>query len=767
MPEMLLAKTPRKRDNPQLQETLLGHTQSVVESFECMFGNAGSPTRLTEQWLRLFELDGFKQFLINGLIACALHDIGKANSGFQEAIKHPGSQQVIRHEHLSGLLLWIPEIKQWLATIPNLDVEIVVSSVIGHHLRAKPDNFAKKLTPDRNRFQVYPCGIREVIEYLSSKLQAGSPPENCIEEYWSFRKDDGAFYLGDLREEVTRAMYYFKRKLEDDDGRYRLLMAVRTALIEADGVGSGLVREGEPIQGWIKEAFRDDLILDGCAVENKVITPRVTDIKKRNPEKRFKWTDFQEAADELSARALLLAPCGSGKTLAAWRWIKARASERPVARVIFLYPTRGTANEGFRDYVGWAPESDAALIHGTAKYELVDMFENPDDDRRTKKFTTEDRLFALGYWQRRIFSATVDQFLGFMQHSYRSTCLLPLLADSVVVIDEIHSFDKSLFSALKLFLEHFDVPVLCMTASLPSRRKEDMQECGLKVFPEDKEQFSDFQAFAETPRYAVLKIANDNEARVVAAEAFEAGKKVLWVVNTVERCQNLARKLDDALCYHSRFKLDDRKQRHKEVVSAFQQEKNKALAITTQVCEMSLDLDADVLISESAPITSLIQRMGRCNRKPKSEKLGKVFVYQPDGMKPYREEELEGSVNFLQALDGKTVSQARLQELLEELGSGEVEVERYSAFLDSGPWAQAREESLRDIEEYTIQAVLDSEIDAYLKATAPQKPGFIVPVPCKFAERDSRLNRWLGKAKASHYLPKYGFFKTPVEEQHE
>jgi len=761
---MLLAKTPQKRDDPQHEETLLGHSQNVVESFECMFGNAGNPTRLTEQWLRFFKLEGSEQFLVNGLAACILHDIGKANSGFQEAIKHPANTQVIRHEHLSGLLLWLPEIRQWLASVPDLDTEIVVSSVIGHHLRAKPDSFAKKLTPDRNRFQVYPDGIREVMEHFSSRLQADSPPEKCIEEYWSFREDNGAFYLGDLRKEVTRAMYHFRRRLHEDNQRYRLLRAVRTALIEADGVGSGLAREGKPIQTWIKEAFRDDLILDGCAVEDKVITPRVAQIQKRNPDLPFEWQTWQEDAGKLSERALLLAPCGSGKTLAAWRWIKARASERPVARVIFLYPTRGTANEGFRDYVAWA-KTDAALIHGTAEYELIGMFGNPEDKRRGKDYTTEDRLFALSYWQRRIFSATVDQFLGFMQYSYRSTCLLPLFVDSVVVIDEIHSFDRSLFSALKLFLEHFDVPVLCMTASLSARRIVDMQECGLKVFPEDKEQFSDSQAFAEMPRYAVLKIANDNEARVVAAEAFEAGKKVLWVVNTVERCQNLARKLDDALCYHSRFKLDDRKQRHKEVVSAFQQEKNKALAITTQVCEMSLDLDADVLISESAPITSLIQRMGRCNRKPKSEKLGKVFVYQPDGMKPYREEELEGSVNFLQALDGKTVSQARLQELLEELGSGEVEVERYSAFLDSGPWAQAREESLRDIEEYTIQAVLDSEIDAYLKATAPQKPGFIVPVPRKFAERDSRLNRWLGKAKANHYLPKYGFFKTPVEEQ--
>ena len=39
------------------------------------------------------------------------------------------------------------------------------------------------------------------------------------------------------------------------------------------------------------------------------------------------------------------------------------------------------------------------------------------------------RLYALGFWTRRIFSATVDQFLSFLQYGYGSVCLLPLLAD--------------------------------------------------------------------------------------------------------------------------------------------------------------------------------------------------------------------------------------------------------------------------------------------------------------------------------------------------
>ena len=54
-----------------------------------------------------------------------------------------------------------------------------------------------------------------------------------------------------------------------------------------------------------------------------------------------------------SGNALLLAPCGSGKTLAAWRWIAAQLDKRRAAHVLFLYPTRATARAKLQKYVSW------------------------------------------------------------------------------------------------------------------------------------------------------------------------------------------------------------------------------------------------------------------------------------------------------------------------------------------------------------------------------------------------------------------------------
>ena len=763
----LLAKSPQDKTSPRFEETLLGHTVRAVECFDAMFGSHEAPTHLAERWLAFFGLprENMRRFLVNGRVACRLHDLGKGTQPFLEMLQGRRVPQPIRHEHLSGLFLWLPEVAQWLDSIDHVDRKVVFSAVAGHHLRCKAKDFAQPLTAEIKSFRLYTKGIEEILQHAGKSFGVSFKPQSFpfVHERWTF-DGRGGFDLRKLRDTVLRDLQRFPRsESKKSPDLPRMVTAVRAALILADSSGSGLVREHKDIQNWLRAAFGESLDVD--YIEAKIIIPRVQQIEQGKG--KFQWGTFQVAAETLGSRALLLAPCGSGKTLAAWRWIKARLQERPAARVIFLYPTRATATEGFRDYVSWAPETDGSLLTGTAAFELDGLFASPDDERYGKDFSTEDRLYALAYWHRRVFSATVDQFLGFMQQVYRSVCLMPLLADSVVVFDEVHSFDRSLFSALKSFLRNFEVPVLCMTASLPSaRRKELEDECGLDVFPRDFMDFPDLQMAAAMPRYHVTLLEDEEEAMTVAGNALVEGKRVLWVVNTVSRCQKLAKALN-ALCYHSRFKLEDRKNRHKDVIETFKGSKGAVLAVTTQVCEMSLDLDADVLISESAPITAMIQRMGRCNRHaaPGSDKMGDVFFYVPENEMPYSPEDMEGSAAFLSELAGCEVNQLMLEKLLERLGPDACEAEKYSAFLENGPWAASREEGLRDSNDFSVTAILNTDIGEYFRLKSEHRPtdGLYLPVPRKFAGQHPRLGRFPMTADSSRYDPLFGFFDHPLE----
>jgi CRISPR-associated endonuclease/helicase Cas3 len=802
--DKLLAKSPR--DGHEI--SLLAHTQHIIEAAQALFGTASHSIRLGQCWLRFFKLndDVWPIFHANLLAACALHDWGKANDGFQDEVRGKRDSQAMRHEHFSALLIGLPQVTQWLQNNPNLDVALVLSAVMTHHLKAgfdpnKSDGFAARL---RGRASVRLLNnhaefVQLAVEIAGclnlSELDAAGLPQT-----WRF--DGKTKDIREIREQVKREVLCpLRRDCDAPDSppslsstRKRLLLAVRAALIAADAAGSGLVREGKTIVQWIGEQFPETPRWNGNTVQAEIIDRRIAQINedlKNRCKPPFTWNEFQLACDGLPARALLLAPCGSGKSLAGWRRISAEAGRNPVNRAIFLYPTRATAKEGFRDYVSWAPEADAALMHGTAAFDLQDMFDNESDPRHGRSYEAERRMFALGFWPKRAFSATVDQFLAFMQYGYGAVCMLPVLADSVLVIDEIHSFDQSMFSALKSFLQSFDVPVLCMTATLTQDRREQLErECGLTVYDDKPGQLS---VIAGRPRYR-LSIGESRQAVACrVAEALVAGRRVLWVVNTVARCREVLGVFVDAFdpnsedsqlqtpagvpifCYHSRFRLVDRVARHQAIVENMRPTKPASLGITTQVCEMSLDLDVDLLVTEECPVTSLIQRMGRCNRDREARPLtesGEVIVYRPADPAPYSPGDLTGLPEFLALVQDKELSQTALEQALAAVPAPHWGGDKLSMFLESGPYALAGEETFRESEDYNRECVLFEDVRDYLQAGAEKKPGFLLPVPKRWAKaRDHdafpehrRLPRHLGVAAAGHYHALLGYCDRPLDE---
>ena len=724
----LLAKSPKGDQKVMLYE----HTQHVMDAAETLFGGS-QPTRLGECWLRFFNVEPGQSAIFRRTLrlSAAFHDLGKANDGFQKAVRRQG-EQAIRHEHLSGLMLFHPPVWAWLQTMEGIDWDIALSAVLSHHLKVTDKSVAALLQTGSNWSVKLPeQDDPEFGQVLRLINDAGWPTFPSV---WSFDSVPGCESIPKAK---TRLIDYLERldtDLADNPERARLLRAVRAALIVADAAASGLVRQGHSIRQWIENRFRESELCNGDFIRSEIIDRRITQLD----DKWKGWHSFQLDAGKQGSRTLMLAPCGAGKTLAAWNWIEKQATIRPVKRVVFLYPTRATATEGFRDYVSWAPEG--SLVHGTATYELDGMFENPADHRSKTDYTAEARLFAIAFWDKRIFSATVDQFLGFLQYAYGAVCLLPVLADSVIVIDEIHSFDNAMFSALKEFLREFNVPTLCMTATLPKARRDQLErQCNLTVYDEKPE---DLRKMADAPRYRLHRLKDKDEAIGAARQGLIDRKKILWVVNTVARAQQLTEEIRElaievggqVLCYHSRFTLDDRKKWHGEVVRVFKRDAGDApkatIAITTQVCEMSLDLDADILITEAAPITALIQRMGRCNRKTDLPLpgLGEVYVYKPEDDKPYSQEDLQPVDTFLRDLTSlESVSQSALESALAKHGKKAPAGDRFVSFTGSGPYADGNAEDFRDLDERTTPGILD--LDEYINARPEKRPGLIVPVP--------------------------------------
>jgi CRISPR-associated endonuclease/helicase Cas3 len=276
------------------------------------------------------------------------------------------------------------------------------------------------------------------------------------------------------------------------------------------------------------------------------------------------------------------------------------------------------------------------------------------------------------------------------------------------------------------------------------------------------------------PRYQHQPLSDAREALQHAMAAYRKGERVLWVVNTVKRCQNIAvmleRELEKVfeatvrvLSYHSRFRLCDRQRIHSDTIAIFQQDGDAAIAVTTQVCEMSLDLDADVLITEIAPVPSLVQRFGRANRHLAKGKdfRARLYTYPPETPRPYTREEIHVATAFLAELGKEDVSQRMMAELLETHTLREPQADGSARFLDGGYFATPG--VFRDTDDFTHPCILDHDLEAVKGLLDARKPydGYVVGVPHKMIEdrtnNPSWLPKFLGIASAELYDQDRGF----------
>src|SRR5262249_33867896 len=155
-------------------------------------------------------------------------------------------------------------------------------------------------------------------------------------------------------------------------------------------------------------------------------------------------------------------------------------------------------------------------------------------------------------------------------------------------------------------------PLLLMTASLQAHRLDAVK----RVCAESGPVFATVEGpgdLEQIPRYRLVR-ATLEAAWSEVVSALASGRRLLWVVNTVDRAMELyrqVRKRGDwpVVAYHSRFRYGDRVRKHKTVVDAFKGNQGPFLAITTQVCEVSLDLSADLLVTDLAPVPAMIQRL--------------------------------------------------------------------------------------------------------------------------------------------------------------
>ncbi len=742
--------------NPNGKVTLWTHTEDVWRSSRSLFG-ATEPTELAGSWFRFFQipLERWPEFRLILDLAALWHDIGKATCSFQDMLLER-IDQVLRHEYLSFLIL-----REAMRSSKKLGQYAypLLHTVLAHHLKSG-DQYYLDLPEHDAPITIYneDAGVRQILAETEILLGETAPLQIPAQI-------DG----GKATSQETWSQVFGKafRKKTDEDPSF--LRALAMALIASDAAGSALRRTGLPIDEWLDGCFSQPALTPE-KLGSSIIDGRAHVIERRTGQP-FQMNELQKRVQNLPARAVVISPCGSGKTLAAFLWAQKQLETHTAKRIIFLYPTRNTATEGFRDYVSWGAD-DAGLMHGTSAFDLQGITFNGDepggenkDRRHQANFRTQDSLFALGFWNKKYISATVDSFLSFTANRYTAGCVLPLLCESLLVVDEVHALDQRMFRHLSEFLRRTDLPCLMMTATLSPLKREVFDKLSILVDDGGEEARRE----SSLPRYDIEHVDNVSMTEHLKAWLQGSESRLLVVRNQVSTCQATARDIEslisqfapgtELLVYHSRFRLSDRKQRHEEAIRKFQGATGRVVLVSTQVCQMSLDLDAQSLYTELAPLPDLIQRMGRANRHGRFDR-AMVKIFNNEKIKPYEPADLDEAASLLRELPApEDTSQQHLAELMERAGTGEMLGQHSVPLFDSLPKFESQ--PYRDIVEFTADAVLDDDLPLFLELQerrAPEMIGLVVPVP-KFEElaTDSRLPRHLRIASGEKYCSRYGF----------
>ncbi len=217
------------------------------------------------------------------------------------------------------------------------------------------------------------------------------------------------------------------------------------------------------------------------------------------------------------------------------------------------------------------------------------------------------------------------------------------LAGKVVVLDEVHTYDLytgTLIGELVKRLLELQCTVIVLSATLTESRRRTLLGLGETV--RLSESYPVVSGVADTliecpceaPPAKTIRIHNLPGGPHIenVLEHARRGECVLWIRNTVDEAQETYRKLGSTSIdggpsiglLHSRFPFFRRQQLEDDWLGRLGKDSatrpNGCVLVSTQVAEQSVDIDADLLITDLAPTDMLLQRLGRLWRHERAKR---------------------------------------------------------------------------------------------------------------------------------------------------
>jgi CRISPR-associated endonuclease/helicase Cas3 len=355
--------------------------------------------------------------------------------------------------------------------------------------------------------------------------------------------------------------------------------------------------------------------------------------------------------NETKKHTFTIAPTSSGKTNFAMRMCK--------GRVFYVLPYQASSDAMYGRFkkVFHSKQYTIGLKHGSSW----------DSELLSQKEKELSNFYGLP-----ITVMTPYQIFHICLCSNRYETTINDIKNCDVILDEVHTYsgiNKSAVYALIDVLVRIGCRIHIITATMPS----DMQSVILEKLGVAQTQITKLSD-TDTRKYNrhIVHISDIFDINEIVKK-YKQGYKVMVVRNQRKLAQKIYKELRDIVgssnmrLLHSSMKRKKRCNIENELLD-IEKRKEGFILVSTQIVEVSLDIDFDTLYTDCADICSLIQRFGRVNRHRKNiSECKDVYIIKPKDKSylPYDQTCVQKTFDLFKQKDGCVLDECEKQIMID------------------------------------------------------------------------------------------------------
>ncbi len=554
----------------------------------------------------------------------ALHDFGKATDYFQAVLRGEGRKDAFsRHARLSALF-FLHRAAAWLgeeAEAHWLPLLFTYLAVLRHHtnLHSVADELR---APDEREQEILTAQIRAIP---SEKANAYLAALNLPAEQRATLVFNADTFQAWLAEEAPALFRAWRRRWRrwkreaKDAAAYFAFLAGFSALLDADKLEAGTQAH---------RPARVALPADAVArYKRKVFGPPATEGLNALREQAYQEVLSGPLSPDEHLYTLTL-PTGLGKTLTGLAAAlnlrqKVREATGRAPRIIYALPflsiidqNAATLEQVLKAALGQV-DSRALVKH----HHLADLQYQERAGETVREFDyAASRLLTEGWHTEIVVTTFVQLFDTLLAWRNATARRVNKLRGAILLLDEVQALPAVYWPLMRRLLTeavtHLGAYVILMTATQPYLL-EDARE----LVPQPA------RYFKALDRLDVhIQLAPQTLEEFAATFTPEPGKSYLFMANTIAAAQQLYGLLTEALDEDVVFLSTGVTPKERlERIRALKEGRYR-FAVSTQLIEAGVDVDFDVIYRDLAPLDSLVQAAGRCNRNLRPGVRGRFHI---------------------------------------------------------------------------------------------------------------------------------------------